>query len=85
MKIIFSKHAEIEMEKRKIERSYLMGAIKNTGQKTEKSGKLIYQSKYFDKKLGKEMLLRIFAKEDIKGLKIITLYKTSKINKYWKV
>lgn len=73
------------MEKRKIERGIVTETMKNPAQKIKKPEKYVYQSKYFDGKLGKEMLLRIFVKEDIKGLTIITLYKTSKIGKYWKV
>lgn len=82
MEIIFSKHAEIEMKKRKIEREFAMKTIKIPQQKFKAVDTWVYQSKYFDKKLKKDMLLRIFAKEDLKGLKIITAYKTTKINKY---
>lgn len=83
MKIIFSKHAEIEMELRKIERRATLKIIRNPQQKFKSDDTLVCQSKYFDNRLKKEMLLRVFIKKDIKGLKIIIVYKTSKIDKYW--
>ena len=85
MKIIFSKHAEIELIRRKIEKKLALNIIKNPQQKSRFENLYIYQSKYFDKNIGKEMLLRVFIKEGLKGLEVITLYKTSKIKKYWKV
>ena len=85
MKIIFSKHAEDEMKKRKIERRDALKVIKNPQQKSVVGNLHVYQSIYSDKLLGKEMLLRVFIKESLKSLEIITMYKTSKIKKYWKV
>ena len=85
MKIVFTKHAEIELIRRKIEKKLVINTIKNPQQKSRFEDLYIYQSKYFDKNLKKEMLLRIFIKEGLKGLEVITVYKTSKIKKYWKV
>lgn len=86
MKTVFSNHAEIEMLRRNVERKHILSVVKNPQQKFKDGNKKwIYQSKYFDDGLKKEMLLRIFAEEDLKGIKVITTYKTSKISKYWKV
>ena len=84
MKSILSKHAEIEMHRRNIEEKNVLAVIRSPQQKFKNEDKWVYQSKYFDKHLKKEMLLRIFVKEDLKSSKVITLYKTSKINKYWR-
>ena len=40
--------------------------------------------KYFDKIEQKQMLLRVIGRETEKGFVVITVYKTSKIEKYWK-
>ena len=85
MKITFTKHAEIELIRRKIEKKLALNTIKNPQQKSRFEDLHIYQSKYFDKNIGKQMLLRVFSKEGLKGLEVITVYKTSKIKKYWKV
>ena len=37
---------------------------------------------YFDKGLGRRMLLRIVVEESAKGAAVVTLYKTSRFGKY---
>jgi hypothetical protein len=41
------------------------------------------QNKYYDSVEGKEMLLRIVGIETSEKFNVITVYKTSKIAKYW--
>ena len=41
------------------------------------------QNKYYDKDEGKDMLLRIIGSEKGDVFEVITVYKTSKIEKYW--
>ena len=48
-----------------------------------KKGRIIAQSKYYDKIEGKEMLLRVVAIESATHCKVVTVYKTSRIDKYW--
>lgn len=84
MTAVFSRHARIEIQRRKIEKRHALKVMKNPQQRFKVGDNCVYQSKYFDRHLKKEMLLRVFIKEDIKSLLVITLYKTSKINKYWR-
>lgn len=49
-----------------------------------KKGRVIVQNRYFDEVEGKEMLLRVIGKEYGTEFRVITVYKTSKIDKYWK-
>ncbi len=42
------------------------------------------QGKYFDPVLKKEMVLRIIGIKEQTALKVVTVYKTSKFDKYWK-
>jgi hypothetical protein len=48
-----------------------------------RKGRLIYQSRFFDEQEDKEMLLRVVL--DIEGddFWVVTVYKTSRIEKYW--
>lgn len=85
MKIIVSTHAAIELQRRNISRETVLKTAKNPQQKLKTNGTWICQSKYIDSVLKKEILLRVFVREDIKDVKIITAYKTSKISKYWSV
>ena len=55
MKPDFSKHAEIEMARRNIEKKDAIAVINKPQQKFEDNDKWIYQSKYFDKQLKKEI------------------------------
>lgn len=43
-----------------------------------------FMRRYFDKRLGQEMLLRVLVKETSQARTIITVYTTSKIGKYMK-
>lgn len=47
-------------------------------------GNKIAQKKYFDKELKKECMIRIVFRKEQDTLIGITVYKTSKINKYWR-
>ncbi len=44
---------------------------------------IVFQSKYYDKILNKEMLLRAIVELAGEDLKVISVYKTSKIDRYW--
>jgi hypothetical protein len=41
------------------------------------------QNKYDDDKEKKEMLLRVIGIETLEKFEVVTVYKTSKIDKYW--
>ena len=85
MKIIFTEHAMFQMQRRKIRKEDVESLIKSSYQKIRtKEGKTIFQNKYFDKIVKKEMLLRVIGEETGEGFIVITAYKISKIEKYWK-
>ncbi len=48
-----------------------------------KKGRVIIQNKYFDQDEKREMLLRVVGLETSEKFEVITVYKTSKISKYW--
>ncbi|MBM2816271.1 MAG: hypothetical protein HW421_3033 [Ignavibacteria bacterium] len=82
MDYTISNHAKLELIDRKIPIKYLEEILSQPQQviKLDKD-KLIYQS-IIKFENGKQYLIRIIvAKRDV--LHIITIYRTSKINKYW--
>jgi hypothetical protein len=59
--------------------------IRTPGQVIDlKKGRQICQARYYDEFAQKEMLLRVVIEEAPGGIKVITAYKTSKLDKYWK-
>lgn len=85
MEIIISEHARFEMARRQIPEEILRGVAQNPQQMLKLRGKRsIWQSRYYDLTEGKEMLLRVVYEEKYNTFFIVTVYKTSKIDKYWK-
>jgi hypothetical protein len=84
MEIVFSDHALFEMKRRQIDKEIVNDVFENPHQKfSSKKGRVVIQRKYLNQHQGREMLLRIIGKEKEDVFYIITIYKTSKIEKYW--
>ena len=85
MEIILAEHAIFEATRRNIEEALIRSMVLNPQQKLpSKKGRVIVQGIYHDQSENKEMILRIVGKETGDSFKVITVYKTSKIKKYWK-
>ena len=82
MKIKLLKHINDQAKEREIKIEIVKETLFNPEQIVpDLKGLNAAQRKYFDK--GKQYLIRVIFKEE-KGLRIgITVYKTSKIKKYW--
>jgi hypothetical protein len=79
-----SRHAQIEMERRQISLSSVESVLDNPQQIIiEREGRKVYQSKV-DFGNGKIFLLRVIVADDIDPKVVITVYRTSKIEKYWR-
>ncbi len=81
--IRISLHARFEMRRRRIKRGDVIAIIRNPGQVLPSvKGRVIYQSK-----IGRaaRMLLRVVVKEDDRAYHVVTVYKTSKIARYWRM
>jgi len=79
----FSEHALKEMAKRQIDRSQVIEVIKNPMQKVpEHLDVICLQSKVQIQ--GKPYLLRVMVNENKTPPLIVTVYRTSKIDKYWR-
>ena len=84
MKIIITEHAKFEADRRNISEELLKTVVEVPQQKlSSKKRRVILQNRYYDETEGKEMLLRVIGIEVAEGFKVITVYKTSKIDKYW--
>ena len=85
MDIIFTSHSKLEMKRRNIKESSVISVINKAEQKiNSKNNKIIFQSKFFDADEQTEMILRVICELfEPKIIKVITVYKTSKIKKYW--
>ena len=84
VKVVFSEHALFEMKRRGIEK----GSVKEVAERPQqqipsRNNKIILQSKYLDSLQNKEMLLRVIGRRTRGEFFIITVYKTSRIEKYW--
>lgn len=83
MNFVFSGHAKQELINRRIPQQLAEGALQNPQQKFPDSEDMVcYQSLVkFD---GKTYLLRLFVNETVDPSVVATLYRTSKIKKYWR-
>ncbi len=84
MNFRFSKHAENELVLRRIPRGFVEAVLLQPQQIVpERPPKKAYQSKVdFG---GKTFLLRVIVDDTIEPAIVVTLYRTKKINKYWKL
>ena len=83
MNFRFSKHAESELVLRQIPREFVEEVLQQPQQIVpERPPKKSYQSKVdFG---GKTFLLRVIVDDTIEPAMVVTVYRTTKINKYWK-
>ena len=79
---IFSRHAIEQMKRRSISMEIILEIINKPKQVIHESGKDIYQSivTFED---NKQYLVRVFINNMRNPKMVITVYKTSKINKYY--
>ena len=72
------------MARRKIPRTFVESALENPQQiVSETTGRKTYQS-ILDFDGGKKYLLRIIVDDSVVPAVVVTAYKTSKIDKYWR-
>ncbi len=84
MEFKFTKHAEEEMKRRKIPREFIESVLDSPQQIVEEyGGKKAYQSK-INFGSGKIYLLRVIVDDSREPPTVITVYRTSKISKYWR-
>jgi hypothetical protein len=84
MKYRISRHAKEEMERRGIPLKILDSILKDPQQVVnDPAGNRVYQSKV-DFNEGKIYLVRVVTTEEAGILVVVTVYRTSKVQKYWR-
>jgi len=82
-KVEFTKYAELQAQERKINYRDILDTLKSPGQVlSAKKGRKIVQKKL--KRGGVEGLLRVIFEEKVNAKVVVTVYWTSKIEKYWR-
>ena len=80
-----SRHALEEMERRQIPRAFVENVLANPEQVIPvHGGKVSYQSR-IDFGEVKIFLLRVIVNESVHPAVVVTVYRTSKIEKYWRL
>jgi len=83
MQYRLSYHAQIEIERRSIPLTLVESVLGNPQQIIlEREGRKVYQSK-IDFGNGKIFLLRVIVVDSIEPALVVTVYRTSQIEKYW--
>ena len=82
-KVEFTKYAELQAQERKINYRDILDTLKSPDQVlSTKKGRKIAQKKI--KRGGEEGLLRVIFEEKVNAKVVVTVYWTSKIEKYWR-
>jgi hypothetical protein len=78
-------HARLEIKRRGIIESQVAQVLAAPEQvQALRSGRAVYQSRIEFIELSKVYLLRVFVDFDRKPPEVVTVYRTSKIEKYWR-
>lgn len=78
-------HARLEMKRRGIVESQVAQVLAAPEQvQAVRSGRAVYQSRIEFAALSKVYLLRVFVDFDRQPPEVVTVYRTSKIKKYWR-
>lgn len=84
MEFRISNHAKGEMERRSIPMRFLETVLKEPQQIVSERGDLKAYQSILDFGSGKIFLLRAIINDTIKPAIVVTVYRTSKITKYWR-
>lgn len=78
-------HARFEMERRQITEAEVAKVLSFPEQaEVVRSGRIVYQSRVQAKLFGRVYLLRVFVDIDRDPPEVVTVYRTSKVEKYWR-
>ncbi len=81
---IYSRHAQEELVRRGIPKMLVDSVLSNPEQVVpEQGGRVTYQSRV-DFGAGRIFLLRVIVVDQVDPAVVVTVYRTSKIEKYWR-
>ena len=85
MKIVFTPHALFEMDRRDLTQEIVKDVVEFPEQSWEsRKGRFLFQKRVNMGDPEKEYLIRVFVDTDPDPIEVVTAYKTSKIEKYWR-
>ncbi|MGH9779162.1 MAG: DUF4258 domain-containing protein [Candidatus Acidiferrales bacterium] len=85
MEVVLTRHAREMAGRRQIDETLIREVARQPEQRVEGAeGAVVLQSRFTDAQTGKGMLLRLVAEERQGRVRILTVYKTSRIEKYWR-
>lgn len=80
----FTPYAEDRLRRRRLERDLVERVVTEPEQVVDEDGRKVGQSRYRDEVKNKEYLLRVVYEETGEDKLVVTIYRTSKIRKYWR-
>ncbi|MGQ9553035.1 MAG: DUF4258 domain-containing protein [Anaerolineae bacterium] len=85
MTYIVTEHARLEMSRRGITEAQVDAVLRHPEQSWEvRPGRLVLQSRLTSEASSKIYLLRLFLDVDREPPEVVTVYRTSKVSKYWR-
>jgi ABC-type sugar transport system substrate-binding protein len=84
MKFEISRHARNEMNRRGISEDLVQAVLQNPGQIVDEYGNMKAYQAITGSETGKNYLVRVIVNDTVEPEKVVTVYKTSKIKKYWR-
>lgn len=82
---VFSEHARFELLRRGLSEEAVRAIHLSPEQRIEvRPGRVVLQSKVFLEPSGTVFLLRVFEDIDRRPAEVVTAYRTSKVEKYWR-
>jgi len=83
-RVVVSDHAQFEAARRQVTQEEIRQVALSPEQVvSSRKGRVIHQSRVDDPGPGGKMLLRVVIEERPDVLFVVTVYKTSKVEKYW--
>ena len=84
-KFLIKDHARFQMERRQISEDQVRQVLTAPEQVIDEGGsRYVYQSKLHSLESGKERLFRVVVDIGNKPAEVVTVYRTSKMAKYWR-
>ena len=84
MKFEISRHVRNEMNRRRISEDLVQSVLQNPGQIVDEYGSMKAYQSITGSETGKNYLVRVIVNDTVEPEKVVTVYKTSKIKKYWR-
>jgi hypothetical protein len=82
---VLTGHASWEMQRRGVTETEVATVLQTPGQREEvRPGRCVYQSRLRFSESQTEYLVRVFVDVDRTPAEVVTVYRTSKVAKYWR-